>query len=119
MQLDTKRTFERIIGNLVPWKAQSVRKNKKARFDPTTSAPFVVGELIAVRDESASWIFFAKVETVGKTCIIVHYFGTKSDNLAKAKFFHSWHRPEGEHIILALAKPHGNIRYPGVVAWML
>ena len=115
MQLDTKRIYERVIGNLLPWKATSVRKNKKARFDPNTSAPFVVGEILALRDEPASWIFLAKVETVAQTCIIVQYFGTKSHDLAKAKFYPSWHRPHGEHITLALAKPHGQIRYTGVV----
>jgi hypothetical protein len=52
MQLDTKRVYERMIGNLLPWKAISVRKNKKARFDPATSAPFVVGEIVAVRDDT-------------------------------------------------------------------
>jgi hypothetical protein len=111
MQLDTKRIYERVIGNLIPWKATSVRKNKKARFDPSTSALFAVGEILALRDEPASW----KVETVALTCIIVQYFGTRSHDLAEAKFYPSWHHLHGEHITLALAKPNGQIRYTGVV----
>jgi hypothetical protein len=61
--------------------------------------------------------FLAKVETVARTCIIVQYFGTRSrsHDLAKAKFYPIWHRPHGEHITLALAKLHGEIRYTGVV----
>ncbi len=62
MQLDNKRIYERMVGNLLPWKATSVRKNKKARFDPTTSTPFLSGEFIAVRDEPDSWIFLAKLK---------------------------------------------------------
>jgi hypothetical protein len=50
MQLDTRRTYERMIGNLLPWKAQSVRQKKKARYDPAISAPFAMGEFIAIRD---------------------------------------------------------------------
>jgi hypothetical protein len=115
LQLDTNRTFERMIGNLLPWKAQSVRKNKKARFDPAASTPFVVGDFIAVRDSPGSWIFLARIETVGVTSLIVHYYGSRSEDLTKAKFVPSWHRPHSDHITLSPSKPHGNYRYSGVI----
>jgi hypothetical protein len=51
MQLDNRRNYKRMIGNLLPWKSTSVRQNKKARYDPAISAPFVIGEFIAIRDE--------------------------------------------------------------------
>ncbi len=79
MQLDTQRNYERMIGNLLPWKAQSVRQNKKARYDLAISAPFVSGEFIAIRDEPGGWFFLAKITTVDETFRIVHYFGTRSD----------------------------------------
>jgi hypothetical protein len=115
MQLDTKRIYERMIGNLLPWQAISVCKNKKARFDPSTSAPFVVGEIVAVRYEPASWIFVVKGEAVAKTTITVQYLGTKSYDLAKAKFLPSWHRPNYDYSTLALTKPNGLRRYTEVV----
>jgi hypothetical protein len=101
MQLDTRRTYERMVGNLLPWKAQSVRRNKKARYDPAISVPFATGEFIAIRDEPGGWFFLAKITTGGETFIIVHYFGTRSDDLTKAKFYPTWHLRTQQHITLS------------------
>ncbi len=79
IQLDTTRRYERMIGNLLPWKATSARKNKSAVFDPTASAPFRPNEFIAIRDEPRSYFYLAKIIRVGETTFIVHYYGTKSN----------------------------------------
>jgi hypothetical protein len=115
IQLDTQRPYERMIGNLLPWKAQSVRKNKKARYDPAISAPFTRDEFIAIRDEPGGWFFLAKVTTVGETFLIVHYFGTRSDDLTKAKFYPTWHLRTQQHISLSQTEPAHHIEYSGII----
>ena len=115
MQLDTRRTYERMIGNLLPWKAHSARQNKKARYDPAISAPFVMGEFIAIRDEPGGWFFLAKITTVGETFLIIHYFGTRSDDLTKTKFYPTWHLRTQQHITLSPTEPDHHIKYSGVI----
>jgi hypothetical protein len=72
IQLNTTRRYERMVGNLLPWHATSVRKNKSATFDPIASASFEPNEFIAIRDEPKSYFFVAKVITVGETSFVVH-----------------------------------------------
>jgi hypothetical protein len=81
IQMDTQREFERSISNLLPWIATSRKKARNAQYDQTTSEPFKIDEIIAVRDEPGSWFYLARVTTVGTTCIIVHYYGTRSANI--------------------------------------
>ncbi len=104
-----------MIGNLLPWKAQSVRQNKKARYDPAISAPFAVGEFIAIRDEPGGWFFLARITTVGETFFIVRYFSTRSEDLTKAKFYPTWHLRTQEHITLSLTEPDHHITYSDVI----
>ena len=115
VQLDTTRRYERMIGNLLPWKATSARKNKSATFDPTASAPFLINEFVAIRDEPKSWFFLAKIIWVGETTFIVHYYGTKSNELAKAKFYPCWHLQSQQNITLSALKPPNHIKYSGVI----
>ncbi len=115
MQLDTRRNYERMVGNLLPWKAQSVQRNKKARYDPAVSIPFAAGEFIAIRDEPEGWFFLAEITTVGSTFIIVHYFGTRSADLTKAKFYPSWHLRTQQHIALSATEPDHHIKYTGLI----
>jgi hypothetical protein len=115
VQLDTTRRYERMIGNLLPWHATSVRKNKSATFDPIASAPFQPNEFIAIRDEPKSYFFVAKILTVNETSFVVHYYGTKSNELTKAKFFPSWHYESQDHITLAVSQPRGQVKYSGII----
>ncbi len=104
-----------MIGNLLPWKATSTRRNKAAPYDPEASAPFQQNEFIAIRDEPGSWFFLAKITTVGETFLIVHYFGTRSDDLTKAKFYPTWHLRTQEHVTLSQTEPDHHIKYTGVI----
>jgi hypothetical protein len=115
MQLDTRRNYERMVGNLLPWKAKSVQRNKKARYDPAVSIPFAAGEFIAIRDEPEGWFFLAAITTVGETFIIVHYFGTRSQDLTKAKFYPSWHLRTQQRITLSATEPDYHIKYTGLI----
>jgi hypothetical protein len=115
LQLNTNREYERTVGNLLPWKATSARRNKAARYDPDASAPFQANEFIAIRDEPGSWFFLAKITTVGETFLIVHYFGTRSDDLVKAKFYPTWHLRTQDYITLSQTEPDHHIEYSGVI----
>jgi hypothetical protein len=49
------------------------------------------------------------------TVIIVHYYGCRSDDLKKAKFYPGWHLATLDHIQLAPNKPDHHIPYSGVL----
>jgi hypothetical protein len=115
VQLDSLREYERSITNLLPWHATTPRRARNAEYDPKTSTAFTVGEFIAVRDEPKSWFYLAKVTSVTATAIIVHYYGCRSNDLKKAKYFPGWHLPQLAHIQLAPNKPDHHIRYTGVL----
>jgi hypothetical protein len=114
-QLDNLRLYERSISNLLPWRATTARTARHARFDAAFSTPLLVDEFLAVRDEPNSWFYIARITYVGASSIIVHYYGTKSDNLQRAKFHPCWHRKVSDFIQLSPTKPHGTIKYSGVL----
>jgi hypothetical protein len=115
MHLDTNREFERSISNLLPWRAVSNKKAKNAHYVDNTSAPFTVNEIIAVRDEPGGWFFVAKISAVTASSLVVHYFGTRSANLALASFYPGWHLSTQNQIQLSLTAPDHHIRYTGVL----
>jgi transposase InsO family protein len=115
MQLDNNREFERSISNLLPWNASGRKKARNATYVEDISTPFLPNEFIAVRDEPASWFYLARVTTVTKTAIIVHYYGTRSPNLALATFYPGWHLSTQNHIRLSLDQPEHFIRYSGTI----
>jgi hypothetical protein len=112
---DTLREFERAVSNLLPWKATSAKKARNAAYDPETSAPFVVNEFIAVRDDPASWFYIARVTSVTSEVVIVHYYGSRTNDLKKAKFLPGWHLSTQNKIRLAPNLPQHHIRYTGVL----
>ena len=115
VHLDTNREFERSIANLLPWRAVSNKKAKNAHYVDNTSAPFIVNEIIAVRDEPGGWFFLAKISGVTATNIVVHYFGTRSANLTLASFYPGWHLSTQDHVQLSLTAPEHHIRYTGIL----
>jgi hypothetical protein len=115
LQLDTNREFERSISNLLPWNASGRKKARNATDVENTSTPFLPNEFIAVRDEPASWFYLARVTTVTDTVIIVHYYGTRSPNLALVTFYPGWHLSTQNHIRLSLDQPEHFIRYSGTI----
>ncbi len=115
VQMDTNREFERSISNLLPWRAQSRKKARNAHYVDQTSTLFTVDELIAVRDEPGSWFFLARVSAVTTSSIVVHYYGTRSNNLQLAIFYPGWHLQTQNHVRISLTQPEHHIRYTGVI----
>ncbi len=85
----TKRRYERVIANILPYKAARAKKNADASFSQTYSAPFSIGEFIAIRDEPTGPYYVALVQTVTAKCIRVQYYGTTGIVLADAVFNHA------------------------------
>jgi hypothetical protein len=113
--LDNERQYERAISNLLPWRATpSSKRAWNAQFDAVYD-PFTIGEFIAVRDEPKGWFFLTHVTLVQHKTITVHYYGSKSSDLRKAKFYPSWHFEAEDAIRLSPTQPKDNIRYAGVV----
>ncbi len=103
-QLDNERQYERAISSLLPWRATSSKRARNAQFDAACD-PFTIGEFIAVRDEPKGWFFLARVTLVEHKTITVHYYGSKSSDLRKAKFYPSWHFEAEDAIRLSPTQP--------------
>ncbi len=112
---DNLREYERSIADLLAWRATAARLARNAQYDAATSTPLLVGEFLAVRDEPNSWFYIAKITYVGADVIIVHYYGTKSEDLKRAKFYPCWHREVSEFIHLSPSKPPGTMKYSGTI----
>ena len=98
----TGRKFERVLTNVLPYRASSARA--QAVYDPATSDPFILGEIVAVRavrDAPATPYYLAEVIAISATSIMVHYFGCRQRDLARATFRPAWHLPNGNEISLA------------------
>jgi hypothetical protein len=95
----TGRKFERVLTNVLPYRASSARA--QAVYDPATSDPFIIGEIVAVRDAPATPYYLAEVIAISATSTTVHYFGCRQRDLARATFRPAWHLPNGNEISLA------------------
>ncbi len=100
---------------MLPWNASGRKKARNATYVDNASTPFLPNEFIAVCDEPVSWFYLARVTTVTDTGIIVHYYGTRSANLALAAFYPGWHLSAQNHIRLSLDQPEHFIRHSGVI----
>jgi hypothetical protein len=101
----TKRRYERVISNILPYKAARAKTNADASFSQVYSAPLLAGEFIAIRDEPTGPFYVALVQTVTKTVLRVHYYGTTSIILADAVFKPCWNHEYGDEIILQWDPP--------------
>ncbi len=68
----TKRRYERVISNILPYKASCAKTNADAAYSQIYSAPFVVGEFIAIRDDPTGPFYIALVQQVNTSMIHVH-----------------------------------------------
>ena len=66
-EVATGRNFQRAITNILPHRATSNRS--AAVFDPAHADPFVVSEIIAVRDDPDSPVYIAKVTSIAADCL--------------------------------------------------
>jgi hypothetical protein len=88
---DTKRTYERVISNMLPYRAKRAKTNANARYNEVYSEPLSEGELIAIRDDPTGPIYIAEVSWLQPTQVTLHYFGTTGLILATAVFKPCWH----------------------------
>ncbi len=101
----TKRRYERVISNILPFRSVKAKTNANAKFNEIYSSPFVVGEFIAIRDDPKGPFYVAKVEDVTPAKIQLHYYGTTGVVLAEAVFKPCWHAAGGTDIVLAWECP--------------
>jgi hypothetical protein len=117
----SKRRYESVLANLLPYRAQKAKTNANADFNPQYSEPFAENELIALRDEPAGPVYVARVLEVSAKSITVHYYGCVEIALASAVFKPCWHAPPGDQMILDFEMPdnpddHTNVvEYSGIV----
>jgi hypothetical protein len=104
----TKRRYERVIANILPYKAARAKLNAEASFSQTYSAPFSVGEFIAIRDEPTGPYYVALVQKVTAKCIRVQYYGTTGIVLADAVFKPCWNDKNSDEILLQWDLPDRN-----------
>jgi hypothetical protein len=97
----TKHRYERVISNILSYKASRAKTNADASFNQVYSAPFVIGEFIAIRDEPTGPFYVALVQRATAKVIRVHYHGTANVVLANAVFKPCWNHKDGEDIILS------------------
>jgi hypothetical protein len=112
---DTKRAYERVLANMLPYRAKRPKVEANARFNELYSEPFAEGEFIAIRDNPGGPIYVAEVMDVRPATINVHYYGTTGIVLATAIFMPCWHEVLGTDIILNWDIPdyenHGMINF--------
>jgi hypothetical protein len=96
----THRRYERVIANMLPYRATKAKTNANAAFNEIYSQPFVEGEFIAIRDDPTGPIYLALVQDISDTCLTLHYYGTTTVVLADAIFKPCWHEVAGNEIAL-------------------
>ena len=109
----TGRRFERVLTNILPHRAVSART--QAAYDPATSDPFVLGEIVAVRDEPGSPYYLASVIQIAASNITVHYFGCTQRDIQRATFRPAYHLANSDSIILSATRPADSHQYTGII----
>jgi hypothetical protein len=97
----THRRYERVIANLLPYRAEKAKAYANASYNQQYSEPFTVGEFIALRDDPTGPFYLAKVESPLARTVTVHYYGCTGMMLDTAIFKPCWHRVDGNEIVLS------------------
>jgi hypothetical protein len=108
----THRRYERVIANMLPYRATKAKTNANATFNEIYSHPFVVGEFLAIRDDPTGPIYIALVQELSDACLSLHYYGTTTVVLAEAIFKPCWHEVGGITIVLDWKRPEVLDRHP-------
>ena len=113
----TSRRFERAVVNILPCRATAVPDPPS--YDPFYSAPFLLDEFIAARDEPDGPFYLAKTLAIATTTITVHYYGCSAPNgaivLSRAKFLPCWHLSDSNDVVLAPTAPPNTIAHTGSI----
>ena len=80
----SNREFERTIVNIRPFRAS--RQPPAPHHDPLSQEPLTPGTLIAIRDSPESNFRIARVTTVARATIDMHFLGTTTRDIKTAKF---------------------------------
>jgi hypothetical protein len=110
-EVSTSRDFERIVSNILPYRATTAKAGDN--FNPVYSDPFTVGECIAVRDDPNSMFYLALVTGIAASSIAVHYHGCTHRTLDRAVFKPAWHLPQSNEIVLSVDQPALYMPYSG------
>jgi hypothetical protein len=111
----SQRRYERVVANLLAYRAKRPKTDANANFIQTYSDPFVVDEFIAVRDDPIGPFYIARVTVVAARRISLHYYGCREVLLQNAVFHPCWHKPGSDAITLHLTCPAANIAYAGTI----
>jgi hypothetical protein len=111
----SNRRYERVIANLLPYRATSAKTNADASFSPLYSEPFTENEYIAIRDSPRGPFFVAQILLVTPTYVSLHYYGTTSIVLSTAVFKPCWHEVGGDAMILSWEPPGNEDKHPQFV----
>ena len=101
----TKRRYERVISNMLPYRAVKAKKNADAQYNQHYSQPLAEGEFIAIRDDVSGPFYVAEIMAVREKSINLHYYGCTAVVLATAVFLPCWHEFESNEIVLAKESP--------------
>ena len=101
-ELATNRRFERTVINLARYRAVTPGA-------PPSREPFVFvpDEILAVRDHPQSDFYIATAVAATNDVLTVHYFGSRSGNLARAVFRRGWSHAQSRTITLSATHPAG------------
>ncbi len=113
-QSTTRRRYERVISNILPFRATKPKSNASATFSQVYSTPFLVDEFIVVRDDPTGPIYIATVLEVSQKSVHEHYYyyGTTGIILAETVFKPCWHEPESSDIVLSWDCPSSPDKHP-------
>ncbi len=111
----SKRRYERVLSNLLPYRAKKAKPNADANFSPLYSDPFLEDEFIAIRDEPNGPFYIAQVLMLTDKTITVHYYGCTEIALASAVFKPCWHEVGGDQMILDFDCPMNEDEHPQFV----
>ncbi len=111
----SKRRYERVLSNLLPYRATKAKTNADANFSLQYSDSFVEDEFLAVRDEPGGPFYLARVTFVTDKYITVHYYGCTEIALASAVFKPCWHEVGGDQMILDFDCPENEDKHPQFV----
>lgn len=97
---ETQRAYERVLANMLPYRAVRAKVNANAQYNEQYSEPLNEGEFIAIRDDPTGPIYLAEVMEVQPKFVCLHYYGTTGLIIATAIFKPCWHEVGSDAIVL-------------------
>ncbi len=99
---DTQRAYERVLANMLPYRAVRAKENANAQYNEQYSEPFKEDEFIAIRDDPTGPIYLAEIMDVQPHHVCLHYYGCTEVVLSAAVFQPCWHEIESQEIVVRI-----------------